>query len=300
MSSSAEEMLRKQYRNLRKGWNRLCGGDGQRQVAVDALTKVYSDRPDLQEVYPEAADGKLGRLLGWAAGVAAGKWDDSSHVVLKPYLRFYRLAATETDPGYAPIPWSKAQQTSAVAANPMPITLQAMADERADAISSHLMTLALLVREFGLKNIVELGTYNGNSTLVFLEAARAVDGQVTSIDLQPCPEARQRVEEAGLAYHWIFLQGDDLLPEPPQLPNPIDLLLIDTNHIYSCTMAELNKYVAYLRDGSWIALHDYASFPGVNQAVDDFVRGLGAGSRFYVYMHQHGLALLRVGRSDGG
>lgn len=101
--------------------------------------------------------------------------------------------------------------------------------------------------------------------------------------------AKSRVENAGFVESWTFIQGDDLALEPPQIPAAIDLLFIDTNHLYAATLAELNKYSRYLRPGAWIALHDYVSFPGVNRATQEFVRSAAVPIRFYAFMHQNGL-----------
>jgi predicted O-methyltransferase YrrM len=257
-----------------------------------ALRQLYDRRVDLQEAYPEAGRGDMARLVNWAAGVSRKKWKDSAYDTLKLYAGLYverQVAAPEVE-----IPWPTVLRTSQAAANPVPLTLATMQDRRADDISSHLMTLALVITEFGLKEIVELGTRDGNSTLALLEAARAIGGHVTSVDVEPCLLARQRVAQAGLSTLWTFLEADDMQLSPPQIPAVIDFLFLDTTHLYEPTKAELKKYFGYLRDGSWIALHDYVSFTGVNRALDDFVKALEPKPRFYCYTHQNGLALLRV------
>lgn len=256
------------------------------------LTAVYRQRADLQEAFPEAAHGDLRRLMNWACDVAHQEWQDCSYETLKPYAKIF----TKT-PVRAPeivIPWPTALRSSQAAANPIPITLATMQDPRAEDISNHLMTLALVITEFGLRRIVELGTRDGNSTLALLEAAYSIGGHVTSVDIQPCALAKSRVAAAGLTDLWTFLQANDMQLSPPQIPAVIDFLFIDTTHLYEPTKAELNKYFAYLREGSWIALHDYVSFAGVSRAVDDFVNSHLHKLRFYSYTHQNGLALLRV------
>ena len=60
-------------------------------------------------------------------------------------------------------------------------------------ISEHLTTLSLLTRALGLKTVLELGTREGYSTIAFLEAAKAIGGTVTSVDIEPCPKAHERV-----------------------------------------------------------------------------------------------------------
>src|SRR5205807_7563496 len=120
--------------------------------------------------------------------------------------------------------------------------------------------------ECEMRNIVELGTRNGNSTLALLEAARHIGGHVTSVEIDVCLLARERVEKAGLNAFWTFLHADDMQLSPPQIPESIDLLFVDTNHLYATTLGELNKYTQYLKKGGWVALHDYVSFAGVNRA----------------------------------
>lgn len=257
-----------------------------------ALMRLYASRADLQEVYPEVEDGNLGRLINWATGVSRGTWNDSSFQVLRPYAAIY-AASPGIPPEAAPVPWATAVLTSRASQNALRVTLEVMQEKGSADISNHLMTLCLLVREFALTNIVELGTRDGNSTLALLEAARPINAHLTSVDIEPCLEAKRRVQKAGLLDNWTFLQADDMQLQPPQIPFPIDLLFIDTSHLYGPTLAELNKYSAYLRDGSWIVLHDYVSFAGVSRAVHEFVSARPLQARFYSFMHQNGLALMR-------
>ena len=91
------------------------------------------------------------------------------------------------------------------------------------------------------------------------------------MDIQPCELAQQRVASADLRDWWTFWQADDLSVPDSEIPEPIDLLFIDTWHTYNQLSAELKKYTPHLRPGSWIAIHDYVSFPGMTRAVRDFV-----------------------------
>lgn len=291
--SNARWWLSNGYRCLRQWWAGWTRTDEKKtEAAMAVLMSLYASRPDLQEVYPEARQGNLGRLVNWATGVSHKGWNDSSYEVLKPWASSY-AAAPSVPPESAPVPWATAWRTSQAAANALPVTFEVMQERGSADISNHLMTLCLLVREFGLKNIVELGTRDGNSTLALLEAGRGIDAHVTSVDVEPCLAAKRRVQGAGLLDYWTFVQADDMQLQPPQIPVTIDLLFVDTSHLYAPTLAELNKYSAYLRDGSWIALHDYVSFAGVNRAVHDFVTSNPFRVRFYSFMHQNGLALLR-------
>jgi predicted O-methyltransferase YrrM len=261
------------------------------EPALATLLSVYERRPDLREVFPEVRSGHYERLITWAANAATDQSKDSSKPELAPYAKWYRANFQVVA---APIPWRIMERTGATSAYPSPITLKVMQDQGAGDISYHLPTLLLLVLEFSLKNIVELGTRTGNSTLTLLEAAQHVGGRVLSIDIDPCLEAKRRVQEANLTYLWTFIQGHDLQLESDRIFQPIHLLLIDTNHLYEYTVQELKKYSSHLRSGSWVVLHDYVSFPGVNRAVEEFVKALPSKPSCYTFVHQNGLALLRM------
>ena len=86
----------------------------------------------------------------------------------------------------------------------------------------------LLIREGGLRRILEVGSSYGYSTQWLAEAARAVDGRVTSLELKgPKTEyARARLTRAGLAERVEFRIGD-ALASLAALPGPFDFALID-------------------------------------------------------------------------
>ena len=264
-----------------------------RKARLDALAtlrSVYDERRDLQQAFPEAKAGKYGDLLTWAAAASNGEFKDASRRVLAPYAEWYN--ANKPDP--VVIPWPEIEKTSSASVYPSPITLEIMQDPEARDISHHLPLLFFLVVEFRLKNIVELGTRTGNSSLTLLEAAQYVGGRVLSVDIQPCLEAQRRIHKTNLAHLWTFIHANDLELELDLIPRPIDLLFVDTNHQYQTTIQELNRYGPLVRTGSWIVLHDYTSFTGVAHAVEEFVSTLVAKQHFHPFIHQNGLAVLRL------
>ncbi len=263
------------------------------ETPLDALLRLYRERRDLQEVFAEADRGDYRRLIDWAAGVAGGRTQDSAYGRLRPHGRWYRKHFTNTISA-PPVPWPQVQQTSATAANPLHSVLRIQQSGEAEDISQHLGTLALLVTEFRLQEIVELGTRMGSSTLALLEAANLTGGRVLSIDVDECREAREKVAQSGLQHLWRFFQGSDLEVPDGEIPPSIDLLFIDTNHLYEHTLAELRKYAPRVRPGGWIVLHDYVSYAGVTRAVGEFLAALPQRPRFYPYLHQNGLALIRL------
>jgi predicted O-methyltransferase YrrM len=88
--------------------------------------------------------------------------------------------------------------------------------------------MSLLIKEAEARRILEVGSSYGYSTTWLAEAARAVDGRVTSLELQ-APKtvyAREQLERAGLAGYVEFHVGD-ALASLEQLPGPFDFVLID-------------------------------------------------------------------------
>lgn len=70
--------------------------------------------------------------------------------------------------------------------------------------------LNLLVRMLNARQVLEVGTSNGYSTLWLADAVRAIDGQVTTLELSPAKVAlaRDNFQEAGLA-PWIEVMDGD-------------------------------------------------------------------------------------------
>ncbi len=155
-------------------------------------------------------------------------------------------------------------------------------------IYAHLATLYKLTVDGRRTRILELGTRSGNSTLALLWGAREVGGHVTSVDVEPSPEAQARVEAAGLASCWTFLRGDDMALSWNE---PVDHLFIDTSHLYDHTRAELRKYEPLVVPGGVITMHDTTSNPDVWRAIEDHFRGR-TDVRVFRYLHNNGLAVI--------
>ena len=160
-------------------------------------------------------------------------------------------------------------------------------------IHEHLATLHMFTVEHDFRGVLELGTSMGESTIALLLAVRRIGGHVTSIDMNPCLEARQAVERLGLSVNWTFKQGDDLQVEWRE---PIDLLLIDTSHKYEHTLKELEKFEPHVREGGMILMHDIVSFPEVNNAMTQYVKGRN-DLRPYRYLNNNGLGIIFKGGS---
>ncbi len=161
-------------------------------------------------------------------------------------------------------------------------------------IYAHLPTLYRTTRDRRLGRVLELGTRTGESTVALLAAAREIGGHVTSVDLEPCPQAQARVREAGLQGYWTFLRADDLSLE---WRDPIDHLFIDTSHTYEQTLRELAKYEPLVAPAGVISMHDTTSRPEVWRAIEDHFRGR-RDVRVFRYYHNNGLAVIERVRPE--
>ena len=156
-------------------------------------------------------------------------------------------------------------------------------------IHEHLQTLHMLTVELNLKNILELGTRTGESTIALLLAAKELGGKVTSVDIDSCYEAKKKVKALDLDSYWNFIQMDDLTLKWEE---NIDHLFIDTSHTYEHTMLEFQKFEPFVRKGGLITLHDIISCPPVLKAINDFISKRD-DIRFYKFFHNNGLGILR-------
>ncbi len=142
-----------------------------------------------------------------------------------------------------------------------------------------------LLKALASGNVLELGTRSGVSTVVLLAGVEARGGHVWSVDIEDCSSVA-----AGHPL-WSFIQSDSRNPELPlQVGTPIDLLLIDTEHQYEITQAELALWADYVRPGGTICLHDPETFPGVRRAVQEFCTARGWPVTFVLPCH--GMAVI--------
>lgn len=87
--------------------------------------------------------------------------------------------------------------------------------------------LTLAVRMSGARNIVEIGTSNGYSTIWLADAATDTGGTVVSVDTASTDEAGENLRRAGLTERVRLLQADGgrHLAELPD--GSVDLLFLD-------------------------------------------------------------------------
>lgn len=151
-------------------------------------------------------------------------------------------------------------------------------------IYEHMPTLRRYAEQ--CDTIVELGTDQGYSTTVFLAAKPK---ELTSISLNFHGELYRVIDcMCAVEWHkkdfiarcgdtlWLYYDIDDTLFP---IPEPIDLLFIDTLHTYKQLSQELSLHGEQAK--KWIILHDTATYvlrgedgsePGPAQALDEFLK----------------------------
>ncbi len=119
--------------------------------------------------------------------------------------------------------------------------------------------------------VLEFGTRRGNSTLAFLAAAEAVDGHVWSSDIFPVLSDPNGMRPWSRHPRWTFIQGDDMdVALQARLPLEVDVLFIDTSHLYEHTLQELHAFMPRVAPGGVGLFHDTDLYMNVSGVQDDY------------------------------
>jgi len=156
-------------------------------------------------------------------------------------------------------------------------------------IHEHLQTIHMLTVELDLKNILELGTRTGESTIALLSAAKELNGKVTSVDIDPCYKAKDMIKKIKFESYWEFIQINDL---DLKWESSIDHLFIDSSHTYEHTIKEFEKFEPFVKKGGLITLHDIVSCPPILNAINDYISNR-KDLRFYKFFHNNGLGIIQ-------
>lgn len=119
-------------------------------------------------------------------------------------------------------------------------------------ISSHLDTLYLKTLKMNPKRIVELGVRSGESSRMFSYVAQETNCEVIGVDIDTC--------DYSFVHNGRFFQGDDCLFANlygmTYGSKNIDVLFIDTSHLYDHTVREIAVWFPHLSDKALVIFHD--------------------------------------------
>jgi len=120
--------------------------------------------------------------------------------------------------------------------------------------------LRLLTESIGAKHVVELGTFNGYSSLWMCLGLRATGGKLTTyeIDAEIIREARGNFRRAGVEGIVTVVEGD-AHRTVKELQEPIDLLFLDADK--EGYVFYLKRLLPLIRPGGLIVAHNMANPP---------------------------------------
>jgi predicted O-methyltransferase YrrM len=160
--------------------------------------------------------------------------------------------------------------------------------------ATELMVLCAIEKFIGATNVLEIGTYDGNTALN-LAANISGDGRVTTVDL-PIDWDRKFVYEVpdeywnvtdrrgvGAQYRNTPYQsrirqvlGDSAGIDFNELSPPFDMVFVDGCHYLEYVRADTRNALANIRAGGIIVWHDYGDMKDVSRVVDETARDVTA------------------------
>jgi predicted O-methyltransferase YrrM len=147
-------------------------------------------------------------------------------------------------------------------------------------IVDHIGTLFFHTLLVQARLVVEVGTRGGESTRALLAAVAMTDGRVLSIDIDDCTGISLPQE---LKKRWQFIRADDVAfgrnkfeawCRDAGLAPSVDVLFIDTSHLYDHTVQEIETWHRHVRPGGLMIFHDTNMGEGLYKRIDGSV-GLG-------------------------
>ncbi len=156
---------------------------------------------------------------------------------------------------------------------------------------AEVLAIGAMVRSLRPQRILEIGTFEGNTT-VNLAANAPASARVFTLDLPPDWSQRYALDVPDIHYnaatgdhtgrqfvHSPFaeritqLWGDSAQFDWDRLA-PLDFILIDGCHTYEYAVADTRNALRVIRPGGTIVWHDYGMLEDVSRAVDECSRGI--------------------------
>ena len=139
--------------------------------------------------------------------------------------------------------------------------------------SAELLTVVLRIAR--ARNVVEIGTSNGYSTIWLADAASDVDGRVVSVDVEEWPRVQENIDRAGLSSTVDLIIGDGGHYLAGLADGSVDLLFLDAERVEYPNWWPHPARV--LRPGGVLAVDNVLSHP---DEVAPFLALVAADERF--------------------
>jgi len=133
--------------------------------------------------------------------------------------------------------------------------------------------------KFKPKLIVELGIKRGISTIAFSKVAKIFDSVLIGVDKNDCRkscsyEKWKFIQSKSMDFGRVFKRWCRIHKINPE----IDILFIDTSHIYDHTKEELNIWIPFMNKSCKVFIHDTNPITqenikeyGVKEALEEFI-----------------------------
>ncbi|WP_421699516.1 class I SAM-dependent methyltransferase [Ancylobacter sp.] len=157
------------------------------------------------------------------------------------------------------------------------INLSHVTSENWQVTTYELASIISIVLSKSPQRFFEFGTFDGRTSLNVLRNAPAT--QVFSIDLPPgdvnLPDQKKVGNLIGEEFRgddnrFTQLLGNSLHFDFTPYRGSVDVVFIDAGHSYACAIADSRSACRLIGErGGVIIWHDYATWPGVTQAVEE-------------------------------
>jgi predicted O-methyltransferase YrrM len=152
-----------------------------------------------------------------------------------------------------------------------------------------LNALLAMLRHIGARRVMEIGTYDGGTT-VNLAANLPEDGRVVTADLPPSfsgfelkassfHDNRSAHSLVGSQFRGTPHEGrivqvfeDSAKIDYASLGGPFDVFFIDGCHDYVYVKHDSEQALRHVRPGGLVAWHDYGMIEDVSRCVDELAR----------------------------
>jgi predicted O-methyltransferase YrrM len=121
--------------------------------------------------------------------------------------------------------------------------------------------------EIDAQTIVEIGSMDGCSSMVFGYVCKQTGGHLYCLEPNPKTRWKANMDLLGLSDYATTIMKSSPWIDPKTIPQPIDYLLIDGDHRTRWTIADYHYWEPYVRQGGAIAFHDWTGAKGVGAWV---------------------------------
>ncbi len=150
--------------------------------------------------------------------------------------------------------------------------------------------LCSIMKHIGAKNVLEIGTFDGNTTMN-LALNLPENGNITTVDLPTewdgslaldIPEIYKNVtERSGVGrqykeYPELTKKINQIYEDSAKLdwntlPTPFDMIFLDGCHHYEYVKKDTENALVHLKTGGILVWHDYGMIEDVSRVVDSYI-----------------------------